>query len=89
MIKYEILHSGGIFVDSTVHDLDICSWMAGSKPKTVFVHGSTFHPEVKAMGDNEQVFVMVTYENGAVSITDNGRHCPFGYDQRMEVSLKY
>ena len=76
---------GGIFVDSTVHDLDICSWMAGSRPKTVFAHGSSFHPDVIAMGDHEQVVVIVTYENGAVSVTDQSRHCPFGYDQRMEV----
>ena len=37
------------------------------------------------MGDNEQVLVIVTYENGAVSVIDNGRHSPYGYDQRMEV----
>ena len=75
-------------MDSTVHDIDLCSWMAGSMPKTVFALGSTFNPDLKAMGDNEQVIVMVTYENGAVSVTDNGRHCPFGYDQRMEVMLQ-
>ena len=38
------------------------------------------------MGDNEQVLVIVTYENGAVSVIDNGRHSTYGYDQRMEVS---
>ena len=37
-----VSYPGGIFVDSTVHDLDICSWLAGSKPTTVFAHGSTF-----------------------------------------------
>ena len=60
--------------------------MAGSKPKTLYVQGSAFRQEMKSIGDQEQVVVIVTYENGAVSVTDNGRHCPFGYDQRMEVS---
>ena len=79
--------SGGIFVDSTVHDLDICSWIAGSKPKTLYAQGSVFQRDKMPSGDNEQVIVVVTYENGAVSVTDNGRFCPFGYDQRMEVKI--
>ena len=65
----------------------MCSWLAGSRPKTVFAHGSSFNPDVVATGDHEQVVVIVTYENGAVSVTDNGRHCPFGYDQRLEVHV--
>ena len=74
-------------MDSTVHDLDICSWIAGAKPKTLYAQGSVFQRDKMPSGDNEQVVVVVTYENGAVSVTDNGRFCPFGYDQRMEVKI--
>ncbi|XP_060557757.1 myo-inositol 2-dehydrogenase-like [Ruditapes philippinarum] len=77
--------SGGIFKDSTIHDLDMVSWIAGSKPVSVFAHGHAHNAELKKFNDNDQVVVVISYENGAVAVVDNGRWCPFGYDQRLEV----
>ncbi|XP_052785794.1 inositol 2-dehydrogenase-like [Mya arenaria] len=77
--------SGGIFRDSTIHDLDMGGWIIGSRPTSVFAHGHAHKEELKAASDNDQVVVIVTYENGAISVIVNGRWCPFGYDQRLEV----
>lgn len=77
--------SGGIFKDSTIHDLDMVSWIAGSKPMSVFAHGHAHNPALKEFNDNDQVVVVIAFENGSIAIVDNGRWCPYGYDQRMEV----
>ncbi|KAL4216597.1 hypothetical protein ACF0H5_024320 [Mactra antiquata] len=77
--------SGGIFKDSTVHDLDMCSWLAGSKPISVYAQGHANNLALRDFGDNDQVVVVVTYENGTIGVVDNGRWAPFGYDQRLEV----
>ncbi|WAR29975.1 IOLG-like protein, partial [Mya arenaria] len=76
---------GGIFRDSTIHDLDMGGWIIGSRPTSVFAHGHAHKEELKEASDNDQVVVVVAYENGAISVIDNGRWCPFGYDQRLEV----
>ena len=44
-------------------------------------------PAVAGAGDRDQVVVIVTYENGAMAVVDNGRWCPPGYDQRLEVEF--
>ena len=80
--------SAGIFSDASIHDLDLCSWMVGSKPRTVFAQGVTFHPGLKALGDSEHVTIVITYENDAMVLIDNGRWSPLGYDTRLEVTIR-
>ncbi|WAR29996.1 YRBE-like protein, partial [Mya arenaria] len=84
-IYQQILTGSGIFRDSTIHDLDMAGWIIGSRPTSVFAQGHAHKDELKGASDNDQVVVVVTYENGAISVIDNGRWCPFGYDQRLEV----
>ncbi|WAR30013.1 YRBE-like protein, partial [Mya arenaria] len=84
-IYQQILTGSGIFRDSTIHDLDMGGWIIGSRPTSVFAQGHAHKDELKGASDNDQVVVVVTYENGAISVIDNGRWCPFGYDQRLEV----
>lgn len=81
--------SGGIFKDSTIHDLDIIGRMAGSRPVSVFARGHAHNKELKEFKDNDQVVVVVTFKNGAIAVIDNGRWCPVGYDQRFEVCSHY
>ncbi|KAL5013700.1 hypothetical protein ScPMuIL_007970 [Solemya velum] len=80
-----IQSSGGIFSDSTIHDLDMSTWISGSRPVSVYAKGVAFDPEIRRCGDYDQVFVAIEYENCALSIIDNGRMAAYGYDQRLEV----
>ncbi|XP_048747073.2 inositol 2-dehydrogenase-like [Ostrea edulis] len=77
--------SGGIIYDSTVHDLDMSLWLAGSKPESVYVSASAFDPEIASCGDFDQVVVTIKFRNGVISSVENGRVAPYGYDQRLEV----
>ncbi|XP_067668806.1 uncharacterized oxidoreductase YrbE-like [Haliotis asinina] len=79
--------SGGIFFDSTIHDLDLSLWMVGSKPKSIYACGNAFDPEVGKLGDLDLVNVTIKYENGVVSMIDNGRVSASGYDQRLEAKF--
>ncbi|OWF40067.1 uncharacterized protein LOC110464263 [Mizuhopecten yessoensis] len=77
--------SGGIIADSTIHDLNFALWLAGSKPQTVYVQGMNFKPELASIPDLDQVLVTIKHENGTLTLIDNGRLAPYGYDQRLEV----
>ncbi|XP_060071232.1 inositol 2-dehydrogenase-like [Ylistrum balloti] len=77
--------SGGIIADSTIHDLSYVLWLGGSKPKTIYVQGMNFKPELASIPDMDQVLVTIKHENGTLSLIDNGRLAPYGYDQRLEV----
>ena len=78
--------SGGILNDSTIHDLDLSLWLSGSIPKTVYVQGTAFDPEIGKCNDMDQVIVTIKFENGVIACLENGRVSGFGYDQRLEVN---
>jgi hypothetical protein len=78
---------GGIFSDSTIHDLDMSAWLADSEPQSLFVQGHAFDPDIRALGDVDQAMVVIKYKNGVVSMIHNGRTAPYGYDQRLEVHI--
>ncbi|XP_069104126.1 inositol 2-dehydrogenase-like [Argopecten irradians] len=77
--------SGGIIADSTIHDLNFVLLLSGSRPKTVYVQGMHFQPELASIPDMDQVLVTIKHENGTLSLIDNGRLAAYGYDQRLEV----
>lgn len=77
--------SGGQFVDQTVHDIDICLWVAGERPHTVFAMGAAFYPDIAAVPDTDTVTLMLQFPSGVIATIDNSRRATFGYDTRLEV----
>jgi len=77
--------SGGQFVDQTVHDIDICLWIAGERPHTVFAMGSAFYPDIALVPDTDTVTVSLQFPSGILATIDNSRRATFGYDTRLEV----
>ncbi|XP_041351704.1 uncharacterized oxidoreductase YrbE-like [Gigantopelta aegis] len=77
--------SGGILNDSTIHDLDMSMWMVGSRPEIISVHGNAFNSGIRDCGDCDLVVVTIKYQNGVISVIDNGRQATFGYIQNMEA----
>ena len=49
--------SGGQFVDQTVHDIDICLWIANERPHTVYAMGYSFYSDIAAVPDTDTVTV--------------------------------
>ena len=78
--------SGGIFLDMTVHDLDMARYVTGSEVVSVFARGAVrVDPAIGEAGDYDTVVLVLVHDNGAITTIDNSRQAVYGYDQRVEV----
>lgn len=81
-----IKHSGGLFLDMTIHDFDMARHLAGCEAVEVYAQGANLlDPEIGAAGDIDTAVCVVTFENKATAVIDNSRQASYGYDQRAEV----
>ncbi|XP_003701107.2 myo-inositol 2-dehydrogenase [Megachile rotundata] len=78
-------HSGGIFHDCMVHDIDIITWVLGEYPVRVAVQATANIPEIKAIDDFDTVAVSLYFPSGTLGTIDLSRNSNFGYDQRLEA----
>lgn len=78
--------SGGLFVDSSVHDFDLARWLMDDEVERVYALGGTFiYPDYAKHGDIDVGAVSLSFANGAIGLHDNARHSGYGYDIRTEV----
>ncbi|MFQ5471559.1 MAG: Gfo/Idh/MocA family oxidoreductase [Dehalococcoidia bacterium] len=74
---------GDIFLDTTIHDLDMARFILNSEPVSVHAQGGVMAEE--RLDDPDTVVTTVRFESGAVAVIDNSRLSAHGYDQRLEV----
>ena len=78
--------SGGIFLDMTIHDFDMARFVTGSEVTEVYATGAVrVDPAIGEAGDLDTVAIMLTHENGCITMIDNSRQAVYGYDQRVEA----
>jgi myo-inositol 2-dehydrogenase/D-chiro-inositol 1-dehydrogenase len=81
-----VRHSGGIFLDMTIHDFDMARFVTGSEVVEVYARGAVrIDPEIGDAGDVDTAVVMLEHANGCLTTIDNSRQAAYGYDQRVEV----
>jgi myo-inositol 2-dehydrogenase / D-chiro-inositol 1-dehydrogenase len=81
-----VRHSGGIFLDMTIHDFDMARFVTGSEVVEVFARGAVRVDEAFAdAGDVDTALLVLVHENGCLTSIDNSRRAVYGYDQRVEV----
>ncbi|WP_416424096.1 inositol 2-dehydrogenase [Pseudomonas sp. App30] len=82
-----IQHSGGIFRDMTIHDLDIGRWLLGEEPVEINAIGSRLiDPAMMAKYDDyDTAMVQMQTASGKQCHINNCRNAVYGYDQRIEV----
>lgn len=81
-----IAHSGGLFRDMMIHDLDMARWLLGEEPTTVFATASNLvDPQIGAAGDVDTAMVILKSASGRLCQISNSRRAAYGYDQRIEV----
>lgn len=79
-------HSGGIFLDMAVHDIDLANWYLGGTPASVWAIGGAFvHPEFSAIGDCDNACAMFQYRDGGMAFLYVGRTAPHGYHIETEI----
>lgn len=78
--------SGGIFLDMTVHDLDMVRFVTGREVVGVYARGAVLvDPMFAEEGDWDTAVVTLSLEGGALATIDNSRKAVYGQDQRVEV----
>lgn len=79
-------HSGGIFRDMVIHDLDMARFMLGEEPVAISAFGSRLiDPDLEAMGDYDSVLVSLHTASGRQCHINCCREAVYGYDQRVEL----
>jgi myo-inositol 2-dehydrogenase/D-chiro-inositol 1-dehydrogenase len=78
--------SGGIFLDMTVHDLDLARFVTGAEVEEVFARGEVrIDPEIAEAGDLDTAVVVLRHANRVLTVIDNSRRAVYGFDQRVEA----
>ena len=78
--------SGGIFLDMTIHDFDMATFLVNSDVDEVYVQSAVLvDPAIGEQGDVDTAIITMKMKNGALCVIDNSRRAAYGYDQRAEV----
>jgi myo-inositol 2-dehydrogenase/D-chiro-inositol 1-dehydrogenase len=79
--------SGGIFLDCSVHDIDVARWMLGApKARRVYATGSiVLHEGLAACGDVDNGIAVIEFEGGATAVLYATRTLPHGAESTSEV----
>ncbi|ORY26982.1 hypothetical protein BCR39DRAFT_497700 [Naematelia encephala] len=90
-------HSGGIFNDAAVHDIDISRWLLSvddttklanprKQVRTVYGTGSVVrHPELAEFGDCDTALGIIAYENGTQCSIHIARTATHGFECFCEI----
>jgi inositol 2-dehydrogenase len=78
-------HSGGLFVDCGIHDLDLARWFMGEIASVYSIGGTLAYPEMKAISDIDNAITSLYFESGALGVIDLSRNGVYGYDIRTEI----
>lgn len=78
--------SGGLFLDMTIHDLDMSRFLLGEEVTEIYAAAAVLvDPEIGKVGDVDTAVLTLRYQSGAIGTIDNSRRAVYGYDQRVEV----
>jgi myo-inositol 2-dehydrogenase/D-chiro-inositol 1-dehydrogenase len=79
--------SGGIFMDCSVHDIDLARWMLG-RPKALraFASGAiALHPGLQACGDVDNGVAVVEFAGGSKAVLYASRTMAHGHETSTEI----
>jgi myo-inositol 2-dehydrogenase/D-chiro-inositol 1-dehydrogenase len=80
-------HSGGIFLDMSVHDIDVARWFLGG-PAAVRVYATgtvAVHEGLKSVGDLDNGIALCEFANGKVACFQASRTMAHGHETLTEV----
>lgn len=80
-----VRHSGGMFHDFTIHDLDTARYLVGDIVEVHACGANLVDPVIGELGDIDTCAVTLRAKSGALVQINNSRRCAYGYDQRVEA----
>ena len=82
-----IPESGGIFRDTSTHDIDAICWATGEQVLEVFAMGSNgAHDYLEDLDDYDSAVAVVRLTGDIIATVSLGRHNLPGYDARLEAN---
>jgi myo-inositol 2-dehydrogenase/D-chiro-inositol 1-dehydrogenase len=88
MYKSYLQVSGGIFLDATIHDIDLALFFFGedAQPKSAWAAGITaHHKELQETGDADNAVGICEFHGGKLAYFYNSRTTAFGFDNQTEI----
>jgi myo-inositol 2-dehydrogenase/D-chiro-inositol 1-dehydrogenase len=77
---------GGLFRDTTIHDMDMARFVMGEDPIEVFAMAANrVDPVFAELGDVDTAMIVMRTPSGALCHINNSRRTNYGYDQRVEA----
>jgi myo-inositol 2-dehydrogenase/D-chiro-inositol 1-dehydrogenase len=78
--------SGGVFLDASIHDMDLARWMLGSEVETVYCVGGCYsHPGFEQYQDADNATALYRFENGSAACITVSRTAIHGHETHAEV----
>jgi len=77
--------SGGLFVDSTIHEFDAARWMVGEIEEVTAFGGVPSDPRLREIEDIDTAVVLLRFGTGALGVLDNTRLAGYGYECSAEI----
>jgi myo-inositol 2-dehydrogenase/D-chiro-inositol 1-dehydrogenase len=77
---------GGLFRDTTIHDMDMARFVMGEDPVEVFTMAANrVDPIFAELNDVDTAMIVMRGASGALCHINNSRRTNYGYDQRVEA----
>lgn len=78
--------SGGLFVDMSIHDIDLIRWFTKKEVSKVWAIGkNAAYPELDKVGELETGAAMMQLEDNTMALLVAGRNCQHGYHVETEL----
>lgn len=78
--------SGGIYLDMSVHEIDLARWFLESEVSEIYAIGGSFvRKEFGEFGDCDNACALMKFENGTIAQLHVGRAAPHGYQVETEI----
>ena len=78
--------SGGLMIDSAIHDFDIARFWVGEVEEVFVMGDARFSEDARAVGDVDTTTTLLRFKGGAQGMLQNCRRAAYGYDIYSEVS---
>lgn len=80
--------SGGLFLDCSVHDVDLARWLLGRpRAKRVYATGTVaVYDELKALGDIDNGMAICEFDDGCMAMFHASRTQAHGHDTHTDIT---
>lgn len=79
-------HSGGPWLDMSVHDIDLALWFLGDEIESIYaIGGGYLYPELEKVGCADNACALMKFKNGSMAQMHVGYSAPHGYQVETEI----